>query len=184
MKGYEFIKCNHPSNIKRGGVGLYINDTLPKKERPDIAILPECIVCELHFDRKKYFFVVLYRSPNQDKAEFDNFMNDLIFTDQSNLFIESGIHPSLHEQCHHQIVHCRLSIRNLAPPSYTRKLWFYDRADLLSIRKSVAVFRWKETFEEVTLPDEQVEILKEVLLNICSNFIPNQLKKIKPRQIP
>ena len=44
MKGYEFIKCNHPSNIKRGRVGLYIKDTLPKKERPDIAILPECIV--------------------------------------------------------------------------------------------------------------------------------------------
>ena len=254
MKGYEFIKCNHPSNIKRGGIGLYINDTLPKKERPDIAILPECIVCELHFDRKKYFFVVLYRSPSQEQAKFDNFMNnfelmlskisakdpqaviitgdsncrspqwwendnendegkqfepltsapglyqlisgpthiigqsrsciDLIFTDQPHLFIESGIHPSLHEQCHHQIVHGRLSITNLAPPSYTRKLWFYDRADFLSIRKSVEMFRWKETFEEVTHPDEQVEILNEVLLNICSNFIPNQLKKIKPRQIP
>ena len=101
---------------------------------------------------------------------------DLIFTDQPNLFIESGIHPSLHEQCHHQIFHGRLSIRNLVPPSYTRKLWFYDRADLLSIRKSVEMFRWKETFEEVTHPDEQVESLNEVLLNICSNFIPNQLK--------
>ena len=76
MKGYEFIKFNHPSNIKRGGVGLYIKDTLPKKERPDIAILPECIVCELHFDRKKYFFVVLCRSPSQDQSEFDNFMNN------------------------------------------------------------------------------------------------------------
>ena len=104
---------------------------------------------------------------------------DLIFTDQPNLFIESGIHPSLHEQCHHQIVHGRLSIRNLAPPSYTRKLWFYDRADLLSIRKSVEMFRWKETFEEVTHPDEQVEILNEVLLNICSNFIPEPAKENK-----
>ena len=71
-----------------------------------------------------------------------------------------------------------------SPPSYIRKLWFYDRADLLSIRKSVEMFRWKETFEEVTHPDEQIEILNEVLLNICSNFIPNQLKKIKPRQVP
>ena len=46
------------------------------------------------------------------------------------------------------------------------------------------MFRWQETFEAVTHPDEQVEILNEVLLNISSNFIPNQLSKIKPRQIP
>ena len=49
---------------------------------------------------------------------------DVIITDQPNLFIESGIHPSLHEQCHHQIIHGKLSVRNLAPPLYTRKLWF------------------------------------------------------------
>ena len=29
---------------------------------------------------------------------------DLILTDQPNLFIDSGVHPSLHEQCHHQII--------------------------------------------------------------------------------
>ena len=29
---------------------------------------------------------------------------DLIFTDQPNLFIESGVHQSLHDQCHHQII--------------------------------------------------------------------------------
>ena len=33
---------------------------------------------------------------------------DLILSDQPNLFIESGIHPSLHEQCHHQIIHAKL----------------------------------------------------------------------------
>ena len=207
LKGYEFINCNHPLNSKRGGVGLYVKDSLPKKERPDIATLPESIVCELNLDRKKYFFVVVYRSPSQDQQEFDNFMNnfelmlskmsaeepyadiitgdfncrspqwweqdneneegrqfeplttdlglhqlisgpthmigqsksciDLIFTDQPNLFIESGIHPSLHEQCHHQIIHGKLSVRNLAPPPYTRKLWFYDRANIPAIRGRV-----------------------------------------------
>ena len=30
---------------------------------------------------------------------------DLIFAEQPNLFIESGVHPSLHEQCHHQIIY-------------------------------------------------------------------------------
>ena len=62
---------------------------------------------------------------------------DMIFTGQPNLFIESGIHPFLHEQCHHQIIHGKLSVRNLMPAPYTRKLWFYDRADIIAIRKSV-----------------------------------------------
>ena len=30
---------------------------------------------------------------------------DLIFTDQPSLVINSGIKPSLHENCHHQITH-------------------------------------------------------------------------------
>ena len=52
LKGYEFVTCNHPLNIKRGGRGLYIKNSLPKKQRPDIAKLPESIVCELYIDRK------------------------------------------------------------------------------------------------------------------------------------
>ena len=47
---------------------------------------------------------------------------DLIFTDQPNLFIEFGIHPSLHEQCHHQIIYGELSVKNPFPPPYSRKL--------------------------------------------------------------
>ena len=105
---------------------------------------------------------------------------DLTFTDLPNLFIESGIHLSLHEQCHHQIIHGTLSVRNLTPPPFTRKLWFYDRANIPAIRKSVEMFCWQETFEEVPHPDEQVKALNEVLLNICSNFIPNKLKESRP----
>ena len=43
---------------------------------------------------------------------------DLILTDQPNIFIDSGVHPSLHELCHHQIVYGRLSSNcpTLPPP--------------------------------------------------------------------
>ena len=49
---------------------------------------------------------------------------DLISIDQPNLFLESGAHPSLHEQCHHQIVYGELSVKNLVPPTYYRKVGF------------------------------------------------------------
>ena len=33
LKGYDLITNSHPSNTKRGGVGLYIKETLPKSNR-------------------------------------------------------------------------------------------------------------------------------------------------------
>ena len=76
VNGYDFIKCNNTLNIRRGGVALYIKNSIPKRQRSDMATLPESIVCELSLDRKKYFFVVLYRSPSQNHQEFSDFMNN------------------------------------------------------------------------------------------------------------
>ena len=35
---------------------------------------------------------------------------DLIFNSQPNLQIESGVHPSLHPNCHHQIVFAKFNL--------------------------------------------------------------------------
>ena len=51
--------------------------------------LPECLVCEVNYENKKIFIVVLYRFPSQNDDEFDEFLRsfegviDLI--NQSNL---------------------------------------------------------------------------------------------------
>ena len=109
---------------------------------------------------------------------------DLIFTDQPNLFIESGVHPSLHEQCHHQIIYGKVSIDNLEPPSFSRIIWFYDRSDISSIRKSIEMFPWSKTLEEVACPNMKVALLNEILLNIFSKFIPNKTVTVRPREAP
>ena len=49
---------------------------------------------------------------------------DLIFTNQPNLFLETGVHPSLHEQCHHHIVFAKITADNLAPPPTIEKFGF------------------------------------------------------------
>ena len=33
----------------------------------------ECVVCEIQVNNKNYFFIVVYRSPNQDQSDFNNF---------------------------------------------------------------------------------------------------------------
>ena len=109
---------------------------------------------------------------------------DLIFTKQPNLFIESDVHPSLHEQCHHQIFHGKLPFSNITSPPYTRRIWYYDKGDFVAIVKIIDMFNWKEHLDNIPCPNEQVKLFNEVLLNNYSNFIPNKVKLIKPRQAP
>ena len=109
---------------------------------------------------------------------------DLIFTDQPNLIVDTGVHPSLHDQCHHQIIYGKLSVSNISQPPYVRRVWHYDKADFVAIRKSIELFKWHDHLGKIACPNEQVKLLNEVLLNIYTNFIPNQVKTVRPRQVP
>ena len=108
----------------------------------------------------------------------------MIFADQPNLFIVSGMHPSLHEQCHHQIVYGKLSVSNVALHPFTRKNWYYDKADFVAIRKIIETFSWNKHFKNLKCPKDQVKLLNEVILNIFSSFIPNKVTTIRPRRAP
>ena len=57
----------------------------------------------------------------------------LIFTNQPNLLVNSGVHASLHLNCHHQIIHSsfNLNISYLRP--YQRLIWDYREADSKNI---------------------------------------------------
>ena len=107
---------------------------------------------------------------------------DLVLTDQPNLFLESGVHPSLDEMCHHHIIYGKIIVTNVAPPPYRRRIWFYDRANIFTVRRSINMFNWHETLGQINCPDQQVKCLNEILLNIFSNFIPNSHITVKPRQ--
>ena len=43
---------------------------------------------------------------------------DLIFTTQPNLVIESGVHSSLHANCHHQLTYVKFNSNVIYPPPY------------------------------------------------------------------
>ena len=48
---------------------------------------------------------------------------DLIFTNQPNLSVNSGVHASLHPNCHHQIIHSSFNLNISYPPPYQRLIW-------------------------------------------------------------
>ena len=45
---------------------------------------------------------------------------DLIFTNQPNLSVNSGVHTSLHPNCHHHIIHSSFNLNISYPPPYQR----------------------------------------------------------------
>ena len=48
---------------------------------------------------------------------------DLIFSNQSKLMTDSGVHPTLHAKCHHQIIYSKLNLKIEYPPPNIPKIW-------------------------------------------------------------
>ena len=61
---------------------------------------------------------------------------DLLFTNQPNLTVDKGIHPSLYSNYYHQITYWKLSINVKYPPPYERLVWDYNKTNLEGMKKS------------------------------------------------
>ena len=49
----------------------------------------------------------------------------LIFTTHQNSVMESGVHSSLHSNCHHYITFAKSNLKIYYTPSYERHVWYY-----------------------------------------------------------
>ena len=105
---------------------------------------------------------------------------DLIFTSQHTLVVDFGIHPSLHENCHHQIVYSKFDLKIFYSPPYERTVWHYQQADTELIERSLESFDWKNAFWNSN-PNEQVFVLTKTVLNIMSNFLSNETIMVDDR---
>ena len=96
---------------------------------------------------------------------------DLTFTDQPNLSGTSGVHASLHPNCHHQIVHSSFNFNIYYPPPYQRLVWDYKKADAKIIRKALDSVNWERLFDSKNI-NAQVIALKGTILNVFQNYVP------------
>ena len=76
LDGYDLIRADHPNDVKRGGVCVYVKNFLATKVC-NISNLKECIIIELNLNNKKGYAITLYRSPSQSIDEFERFLFDL-----------------------------------------------------------------------------------------------------------
>ena len=80
---------------------------------------------------------------------------------------DSGVHPLLHTNCHHQIVYCSVNLTIRLPTPYGRSIWGYKKAVIEKITIPIEQVYWEN--------NQQVAILIKTIINIFSNFVSNRL---------
>ena len=99
---------------------------------------------------------------------------DLKFTLQPNLITESGVHPFLHSNSHHQIIFAKFKLEIRYPPPYFREVWHYQDVNTDLIRQVIDmfdIFDWDRAIANINV-NEKLFILNKTILNILSNFVP------------
>ena len=99
------------------------------------------------------------------------------------MIIESGIHPSLHSNCYHQIIFAKFNLEIVYLPPYVREVWHYKDANTELIRRAINEFNWQRAFLN-THVNEKVDIFNSTILNILSNLIPHEFLVYDDKEPP
>ena len=87
--------------------------------------------------------------------------------------MDSGVHASLHVNCHHQIIYAKFSFQIYYPPPYERVVWHYKHANTDHIRKAIRGVNSGRFFANKD-EKEMVNIFNETISNVLSNYIPHE----------
>ena len=72
LEGYKLVCADHPNNVKRGGVCIYYNESLPVRAI-NLSYLQETLLLGLNDQNKNIMASSICRSPSQKKEEFESF---------------------------------------------------------------------------------------------------------------
>ena len=56
------------------------------------------------------------------------------------MIIDSGVHHSLHSDCHRQITYAKFDLKVFYPPPYERTVWHFSGANSDYIKKAINLF--------------------------------------------
>ena len=90
---------------------------------------------------------------------------DLLFSSQSNLMMNSGVHSSLHQNCHHQIIFAKFNLKVHYLPPYEREVWHFKKANTDHIKRAINGFPWERSFANLDINDK-VHLFNKTIRNI------------------
>ena len=108
---------------------------------------------------------------------------DFIFTNQPNLVVDNGVHPSLHPNCYHQITFSRYKLTVEYPLPYESLVWDCNKANTESIKQALMQINWQNLFLNKDV-HHQVRTLNGTVINVFSNFVPNKIVTFDDRDPP
>ena len=76
---------------------------------------------------------------------------DFIFVNQSNIVIDSGIHPARHLNFHHQFIFHKFNLKIGYMPPYACEIWDYGKAQTDLINREINQFVRDKLFLDKTL---------------------------------
>ena len=97
--------------------------------------------------------------------------------------MDSGVHPSLHSNSHHQIIYAKCDLKVFYPPPYERNVWHFSQANSDHIERAINLFDRESLLNSLNF-NEQVSVFNETIMNIMSNFVPNELITCDDRDPP
>ena len=99
---------------------------------------------------------------------------NLIFVNQPNLVIASVIYLLLHQNCHQQVIFCKLNLRIEFPQPYVRKAWNYKNAQTDLTNCAIDQFDWVILILNKNI-NKHVIIFNQTILTISHNFISKKI---------
>ena len=87
--------------------------------------------------------------------------------------MKSGVHSSLHQNCHHQIICTKIDLKVCYPPPYELEIWHYQRANVDRIQRAIEQFYWEKSFRNLNI-NEMVFLFNRTIKSILSNYIPHE----------
>ena len=113
-----------------------------------------------------------------------SFCIDLIFTTQSNLVMESGVHSSLHADCHHQLPSVKFNLIFFYPPPYEWEVWHYKLTNSDCIQRAIKKFDWEKAFLNIDAKKKVWVTYCETIVNFIRSFIPHETVTCDDRDPP
>ena len=104
---------------------------------------------------------------------------DLIFTDSPSFVLDSGV-LSPHFDIDHDVIHCTFKQSYTKCGSFTRRIFFYERGDFLSLNNHFNSIDWDMSGDI----DADVNNITNIILDGINKFVPNRVIKVRRKDKP
>ena len=125
--------------------------------------------CKIDIATSQLGLSKIIKEPTHILSNSASCMN-LIFTSQPNLVMHSGVHSSLHPDCHHQIVFAKFNLTIFYPPSYKQLVRHYQQPNTDLIKRAIELLGWGKSLSNLNM-NKQVSVFNETITHIFGNFI-------------